>query len=43
MLNFLLMVEALAKDKNELTFGFSEGMSKATPDVLSETIKKMNP
>ena len=29
--------------KIELTFGFSEVMSKATPDVINATFKKMNP
>jgi uncharacterized oxidoreductase len=29
--------------KTELTFGFSEAMAKATPDVINATFKKMNP
>jgi uncharacterized oxidoreductase len=29
--------------KTTLTFGFSEVMSKATPEVIEETFKKMNP
>lgn len=33
----------LKEGKNELTFGFSEVMLKASPDVLSATFNKMNP
>ncbi|MCE7065771.1 SDR family oxidoreductase [Dyadobacter sp. CY326] len=33
----------LKEGKNELTFGFSEAMLKATPETLAATFAKMNP
>jgi uncharacterized oxidoreductase len=33
----------LKEGKNELTFGFSEMLSKASPDVVNATFKRMNP
>ncbi len=33
----------MKEGKTELTFGFSEIMAKATPDVISATFNKMNP
>jgi uncharacterized oxidoreductase len=33
----------LKEGKTELTFGFSEMMSKATPDIINVTFNKMNP
>lgn len=33
----------LKEGKNELTFGFSEAMLKATPEALAATFAKMNP
>lgn len=35
--------EQMKQGKTELTFGFSEVMAKATPDVINATFKKMNP
>jgi uncharacterized oxidoreductase len=33
----------LKEGKNELTFGFSDAMLKASPDVIANTFAKMNP
>jgi uncharacterized oxidoreductase len=33
----------LKEGKNELTFGFSEMLAKASPDVVNATFKRMNP
>ena len=33
----------LKEGRNELTFGFSEAMLKASPEVLAATFAKMNP
>jgi uncharacterized oxidoreductase len=33
----------MAEGKNELTFGFSEVMANATPDMIKATFTKMNP
>jgi uncharacterized oxidoreductase len=33
----------MAEGKTELTFGFSEVMAKATPDVIQATFNRMNP
>ena len=35
--------QQLKEGKNELTFGFSEMLSKATPDVINGMFKSMNP
>ena len=35
--------QQLQEGKQELTWGFSEAMYKASPDVIAETFKKMNP
>jgi uncharacterized oxidoreductase len=35
--------QQLAEGKQELTFGFSEAMSKATPEELKATFARMNP
>jgi uncharacterized oxidoreductase len=35
--------QQLKEGKTELTFGFSEMMSKATPDIINVTFNKMNP
>lgn len=35
--------EQLKEGKTELTFGFSEAMVKATPDIIKSTFNKMNP
>lgn len=35
--------EQMKAGKTQLTFGFSEMMANATPDVISETFKRMNP
>lgn len=35
--------QQLKVGKSELTFGFSEMMAKATPDVIAATFNKMNP
>lgn len=35
--------QQLNEGKTELTFGFSEVMAKATPDVISATYQRMNP
>ncbi|MFN8143556.1 MAG: SDR family NAD(P)-dependent oxidoreductase [Bacteroidia bacterium] len=35
--------QQLKEGKTELTFGFSEVMSKATPDIIHATYNKMNP
>ena len=35
--------QQLKEGKNELTFGFSEMLSKATPDVINGMFKRMNP
>lgn len=35
--------QQLKEGKSELTFGFSEMMAKATPDVIAATFNKMNP
>jgi len=35
--------QQMREGKTELTFGFSEIMTKATPDALNATFKKMNP
>lgn len=35
--------EQLKQGKTEVTFGFSEAMSKATPEDLKKTFQKMNP
>lgn len=35
--------QQIKEGKNELTFGFSEIMAKATPDVINVTFNKMNP
>lgn len=35
--------QQLKEEKTELTFGFSEMMTKATPDIINVTFNKMNP
>ena len=35
--------QQMKEGKNELTFGFSEMMSKATPEIISATFNRMNP
>jgi uncharacterized oxidoreductase len=35
--------QQLKEGKTELTFGFSEMMANATPDIISATFRKMNP
>lgn len=35
--------QQMKEGKTELTFGFSEIMAKATPDIISATYNKMNP
>ena len=35
--------QQMKEGKIELTFGFSEVMAKATPDIINATFKKMNP
>lgn len=35
--------QQMKEGKTELTFGFSETMSKATPEVINATFNKMNP
>ena len=35
--------QQLKEGKNELTFGYSELLSKATPDVINGMFKRMNP
>ncbi|MBK6482590.1 MAG: SDR family NAD(P)-dependent oxidoreductase [Chitinophagaceae bacterium] len=35
--------QQMKEGKTELTFGFSEMMAKATPDIISATFNKMNP
>ncbi|RYZ21988.1 MAG: SDR family NAD(P)-dependent oxidoreductase, partial [Chitinophagaceae bacterium] len=35
--------QQLREGKNELTFGFSEVMAKATPEVINSTFARMNP
>jgi uncharacterized oxidoreductase len=35
--------QQLGEGKQELTFGFSDAMRKATPQVIAETFAKMNP
>jgi uncharacterized oxidoreductase len=35
--------EQMKEGKTELTFGFSEIMANATPEVIQETFNKMNP
>lgn len=35
--------QQMKEGKTELTFGFSEVMAKATPDIISATYNKMNP
>jgi uncharacterized oxidoreductase len=35
--------EQMKEGKNELTFGFSDVMSKANPDIIKATYDKMNP
>lgn len=35
--------QQMKEGKKELTFGFSEVMSKATPEIISATFNKMNP
>lgn len=35
--------QQMAAGKSELTFGFSEVMAKATPDVIQSTFNRMNP
>lgn len=35
--------QQMKEGKTELTFGFSEVMAKATPDIINATFNKMNP
>ncbi|MBC7557435.1 MAG: short-chain dehydrogenase, partial [Chryseobacterium sp.] len=35
--------EQMKAGKTQLTFGFSELMANATPEVIAETFKRMNP
>ena len=35
--------QQMKEGKNELTFGFSEQMTKATPEMIKETFNRMNP
>ena len=35
--------QQMKEGKTELSFGFSEAMAKATPDIIKATFNKMNP
>ena len=35
--------QQMKESKTELTFGFSEVMAKATPDIINATFNTMNP